>query len=729
MTRQIKRTARRHRALTLLLLGALLVSAGLGVGKLVGIARAKSDPPATTTTAFTPPAVTPPAPSITSKPDSLTASSSAAFGFGDSQSGVTFLCKLDSGSFTACSSPKSSSGLAQGSHTFQVEAVSGSKTSAASSYSWVVDTPPDVTSIAHVGSTPTNTTGSVSWKVTLTKSVTGVGTSDFALVKAGGLAGSSAISGVTGSGAVYTVTASSGSGSGTLGLNLVDDDSIKDAAGMPLGGPGAGNGNATGDVFTFLRTPPPAPSITSGPNASPAWTTTTGAALGFGDTQSGVSFLCKLDAASFGACSSPKSYGGLGQGTHTFQVEAQDSFGNTSTATSRTWQIDSVSPPAPHISSGPADPTNHATGAFTFTETETGASLWCSLDGSTYASCSSPKSYSGLGEGEHTFRAVARDAAGNQSGPDSRSWFVDLTPPPVPTIVYGPTQAPAVTSATGALFAFGGIDTGHDPLQDSYACSLDGGSFAPCFLLQGYSNLSQGQHRFRVEATDDAGNVSAPVTWMWIIDTVSPTVAFTQTPPNPDVSTSPTFRFSGTDTGGSGVGGYRCKLDASAWAGCTSPDSLSNLSAVSHTFQVESIDLGGNLSSPASYTWTISSAQGLPFTITGNATGTLYPGAAPSTISLKIANPNSVTIYVTSVTITVSNATCNTATNIAIHQLDLSTAAPTAGQIAVPAGGSVTLPAQGVGAPTIRMIETGVNQAPACANQTFNLTYSGSAHS
>ena len=61
---------------------------------------------------------------------------------------------------------------------------------------------------------------------------------------------------VSGGGASYTVTASSGTGSGTLGLNLVDDDSITDAAGNKLGGTGAGNGNFTGQVYTIDRTAP-----------------------------------------------------------------------------------------------------------------------------------------------------------------------------------------------------------------------------------------------------------------------------------------------------------------------------------------------------------------------------------------------------------------------------------------------------------------------------------------
>ena len=55
---------------------------------------------------------------------------------------------------------------------------------------------------------------------------------------------------------VYTVTASTGTGSGTLGLNLTDDDTIVDALANPLGGSGAGNGAVTGQIYTIDKTAP-----------------------------------------------------------------------------------------------------------------------------------------------------------------------------------------------------------------------------------------------------------------------------------------------------------------------------------------------------------------------------------------------------------------------------------------------------------------------------------------
>ena len=60
---------------------------------------------------------------------------------------------------------------------------------------------------------------------------------------------------VSGVDATYTVTASTGV-DGNLGLNLVDDDSIVDGVGNPLGGVGAGNGDFTGQAYVIDKSGP-----------------------------------------------------------------------------------------------------------------------------------------------------------------------------------------------------------------------------------------------------------------------------------------------------------------------------------------------------------------------------------------------------------------------------------------------------------------------------------------
>jgi hypothetical protein len=120
-------------------------------------------------------------------------------------------------------------------------------------------TVPQVSAITRTGNNPTSTT-SVAFAVTFTEAVTGVNASDFAIT-ATGITGAS-VSAVTGSGASYAVTVTSGTGSGTLRLDLIDNDSIVDGGNTALGGTGAGNGNFTsGQVFTIDKTPPVVASI------------------------------------------------------------------------------------------------------------------------------------------------------------------------------------------------------------------------------------------------------------------------------------------------------------------------------------------------------------------------------------------------------------------------------------------------------------------------------------
>jgi len=112
------------------------------------------------------------------------------------------------------------------------------------------DTNAPTASIALAGSSPTFA-ASVSWKVTFTESVAGVSTSDFSLSNSG-LSGTPLVTGVSGSGAVYTVTAATGTGNGTLALQIPGSGSITDLAGNPLT---AATFPMTGPAYTFVPQP------------------------------------------------------------------------------------------------------------------------------------------------------------------------------------------------------------------------------------------------------------------------------------------------------------------------------------------------------------------------------------------------------------------------------------------------------------------------------------------
>jgi tartrate-resistant acid phosphatase type 5 len=113
---------------------------------------------------------------------------------------------------------------------------------------------PTVMSITKVQTSPTNS-ATLDFAVTFSEPVNGVDPSDFQLVS-NNIAGAS-ISSLSGTGSTYAISVSSGSGDGTLQLNLIDDDSITNEYGNKLGTAGAGNGTfISNDTYSIDKTAP-----------------------------------------------------------------------------------------------------------------------------------------------------------------------------------------------------------------------------------------------------------------------------------------------------------------------------------------------------------------------------------------------------------------------------------------------------------------------------------------
>lgn len=113
-------------------------------------------------------------------------------------------------------------------------------------------------------------------------------------------------------------------------------------------------------------------------------------------------------------------------GTYTIMSRATDASGNVEApAAGVTVTVDNT-PPDTVITSAPSDPSDSSTATFHFTSSEADSSFECSLDGSPYTNCASPKAYSGLSNGEHTFAVRATDVAGNTDPtPASHTWQVN----------------------------------------------------------------------------------------------------------------------------------------------------------------------------------------------------------------------------------------------------------------------------------------------------------------
>lgn len=110
-----------------------------------------------------------------------------------------------------------------------------------------------------------------------------------------------------------------------------------------------------------------------------------------------------------------------------------------------------TTPPDTRLDSYPPDPSASNAATFNFSSSEPGSTFACGLDGSPFASCTSPHSVSGLADGAHTFAVRAMDPAGNTDPtPASYSWLVDTSAPP--SIIRREATAVVVnTSATNGI--------------------------------------------------------------------------------------------------------------------------------------------------------------------------------------------------------------------------------------------------------------------------------------
>ncbi len=114
------------------------------------------------------------------------------------------------------------------------------------------------------------------------------------------------------------------------------------------------NAGNTGPVAAYgwnVDTTAPIATIEAKPT-DPSASATAGFAFTAADPDgSGVAgFECKLDDAAFAACTSPKAYGSLADGAHSFEVRAIDEAGNVQPKPAAyTWRIDTSVPASPLI--------------------------------------------------------------------------------------------------------------------------------------------------------------------------------------------------------------------------------------------------------------------------------------------------------------------------------------------------------------------------------------------
>lgn len=388
---------------------------------------------------------------------------------------------------------------------------------------------PTISSITRVTSSPTNATN-VSFNVTFNTPVTGVTTGAFTLSTTGGI--SPSINGLSGSNSTYTVTVNTGSGDGTIKLNLSNVTGIKNAINTAMISP-----FSTGETYTIDKTLPNTSITTSEGSMSsalaiPFSVTFSKAMTGFttGDitvssgtianfSGSGTTYTFDLTSMSEGPVSV-----NIGAGV------AQDALGNLNTASavySLTYDITAPTPVTSvddgnnynSITSSPAITwSNDATDAlsgFSHYEYSIGTSAG-DTNVKTWTSTGTSSSVTATGlslnNGDTYYVNVrAVDNAQNSSTiTSSNGWTVD-TVAPVVTI----TNPTALSQQSGTFIVTGTCVTADSNRVDlSFESAVvDGDSYVGClgnaFSAEFVTNQKIASINLTVSQTDDAGNVGS----------------------------------------------------------------------------------------------------------------------------------------------------------------------------------------------------------------------------
>ena len=326
----------------------------------------------------------------------------------------------------------------------------------------------------------------------------------------------------------------------------------------------AGNQDATPASFTFtVDTTAADTTITAAP---PAASSSAGATFSFTASDAGPGFECRLDGGAWADCTSPKSYAGLSEAAHSFEVRAEDAAGNLDASpASHAWTVDLTEPDTSFLST-PADPSASTTPTFGLGSSESPPSFECKLDGGGWSPCATPFTTAALGDGSHTLQARASDAAGNQDASAvSYTWLVDATAPT------GSVTSPADGAAVAGTVALasssadpGGSGVATVVFQRSPATA---GTWTSQAASWDTTLVADGDYDLRVVTTDAAGNsFTSPVVTVTVDNTEPVLSVVAPNPVNLATADPATITATATDDG-TGVANVRfdqCAEDSPA---------------------------------------------------------------------------------------------------------------------------------------------------------------------
>lgn len=188
--------------------------------------------------------------------------------------------------------------------------------------------------------------------------------------------------------------------------------------------------------------------------------------------------------------------------------------------------------PETTIVGGTSGTTTSTSASFQFSASESGSSFQCKLDSGSWAGCSSPKGYSSLAVGAHTFSVKATDGAGNtDASPATRSWTVEAEAPAggggggggascTQTLSSGANLSNAISAAAGgAVICLGSGSYSFSVTKANKASTVTVKAAAGASPTIGYSMLNQATN-IRLEGLKFTGGLEAlgPSSKLQIVD-------------------------------------------------------------------------------------------------------------------------------------------------------------------------------------------------------------------
>lgn len=315
----------------------------------------------------------------------------------------------------------------------------------------------------------------------------------------------------------------------------------------------------------------PAATISAGPARGTERTADSTPSFSFSAPHSsGITFRCAVapgtvapDPVTTGAaCSSPFTATTLADGDHTFAVQAFSGTTPSGLVATRTFTVDTVAAPVPVSRLNPSlTPPSYFTklpNRLMFMALS--ESTKCAMDAASLSFCDPVVAFRDLPDGEHVFRAAAREATGLVSPEAELRFVVDSAP--TTEILAGPSGVVTDPRPTWT-FSTDATDL------DAFECRIfplgtgTGFAWVPCSGATSHqptTALAAGRYRFEVRAKDDNGAIDrspsgrsfeVPARWGFVVNQ-QPTVA----------SHTPASTLQGNSLGGTntiartGVGSY-----------------------------------------------------------------------------------------------------------------------------------------------------------------------------